>query len=144
MDLIEETYSEEQLISQLSRMFSAPKDIVSIGDDCAILPWTKEMSLLLSSDSFVENIHFKKEFQSSEDLAIKALNVNMSDISSMGGKAKYVLVNLSAPELNKKWIDGFLSGLKKTCDHSGLQIIGGDTTKSTNEIFVSITIIGEV
>jgi len=64
--------------------------ILGIGDDAAIIKIQKNYELVVSSDMLVENIHFQKKTDPSR-LGWKSLAVNLSDIASMGAKAKKIL-----------------------------------------------------
>ncbi len=109
-----------------------------LGDDCAYLD---ECKLAVSCDSLIEDVHFSRNYMNPFEIAQKALIVNISDILASGAEPKYALVALSG-KLDEKFIKEFYSGLKKTADEFGVQIIGGDLTKS-EKIMISITILGD-
>ncbi|WP_228661699.1 AIR synthase related protein, partial [Campylobacter coli] len=62
------------------------------GDDGAIIDkWC------LSKDLFFENVHFKREWLTLEQIATKAMLVNISDAIVMNAKPKYALLGLALP-----------------------------------------------
>ena len=63
-----------------------------LGDDCAYL---KELGLLVSMDSLVEDVHFKTSYYTPYELGKKAVLVNISDILAGGGVPLYILISLS-------------------------------------------------
>jgi thiamine-monophosphate kinase len=75
---------------------------------------------------------------------MKAIEINVSDIASMGAKPKYVLVSLGLPmELNVEFVEKMYQGMWKTCNNYNIDIVGGNMTHS-KQIFISITVTGEV
>ena len=109
-----------------------------IGDDCAYL---KDIGIVVSQDSLVEDIHFKRKWCTPYQLGYKAITVNISDILASGAIPKYVTIALSLPKtLNENFIEEFYDGaLKALC---GAKIIGGDITGSTDKIMISVSAIG--
>lgn len=109
-----------------------------IGDDCAYL---KELGIVISQDSLLENIHFKREWYNSFQLGYKAAAVNISDILASGGCPKYLTVGLSLPKnIDTTFIEEFYKGINSVS--SNVRVIGGDITGSDGSIYISITAIG--
>lgn len=108
-----------------------------IGDDCAYL---KDLGIVISQDSLVEDIHFLRDKISPWQLGWKTASVNISDICASGAQPKYMTVALSIPkEINTEFVKEFYDGLKSACD--GVEIVGGDIT-AADKIFISATAIG--
>lgn len=108
-----------------------------IGDDCAYL---KDLGIVISQDSLVEDIHFLRDKISPWQLGWKTASVNISDICASGAQPKYMTVALSLPkEINTEFVKEFYDGLKSACD--GVEIVGGDIT-AADKIFISATAIG--
>lgn len=138
---------EDPFIQMIKEKMSnnLPAGIVGIGDDCAVIPLNNEKALLLSTDSLVEGCHFLKDKISSPDLGYKSVMVNASDIAAMGGKALYILMSIALPQdIEESWLNGYLKGIHEACSELNICLVGGDTTGSKNEIFINITIVGEV
>lgn len=109
-----------------------------IGDDCAYL---KDLGIVITQDSLIENIHFKKEWCTPYQLGYKAVTVNISDILASGAIPKYVTIALSLPKnISIEYINEFYKGAKSAL--RGAKIVGGDITGSKNDINISITAIG--
>ena len=110
-----------------------------IGDDCAVIKWGGK-NLLLSVDTFVENVHFDLKYFKLNEVGEKCCEASLSDIAAMGGKASYVTLSLSVPD--HKIIGAITQGVKHSLAKHNLKLIGGDTTFSKS-IVVSFTVIGE-
>jgi thiamine-monophosphate kinase len=116
---------------------------VGIGDDCfCFKAGTKNIAV--TKDMLVQDVHFKKEWTTPSDLGKKAVEVNVSDIASMGAvRPKYIFIGLGAPpETPLSWIKRFYLGVKNACKEYGAALSGGDTVKS-EKIVISVTVIGE-
>ncbi|MGD0339216.1 MAG: thiamine-phosphate kinase [Bacteroidota bacterium] len=120
-----------------------PKNIVGIGDDCAVIPWGSGTSLLVTTDMLVEGIHFLRDKISPRDLGYKTLAVNLSDIAAMGGSPTNAFISLGIPgEIEVEWLDDFYNGLHELAESENVSLLGGDTAKSPAHIVVTMTILG--
>ena len=131
---------EDYLISLSKKKFPTSSDLVGIGDDCAFL---KKENLLISSDSFVENRHFNRNFMSPSDISQKFITSNYSDIQSCAGKPEYCLLNLSFPKRDSDYAKLLIKNIHRVLKKNKINLIGGDTTASNKEIFLNLTIFGQ-
>lgn len=129
--------NETHIINQLKAHFPQ-----NIGDDAAVIPATGDQSYIVSKDLLVENIHFRTQYFSAANLAHKALQVNLSDIAAMGGKAQFVLCGIAIPSQHAQYALDFLAALAAACKDAGVILIGGDTTRSEDKLLISISVIG--
>lgn len=141
MDLAK--FNEEKFITFLKEQFISKDPVLGIGDDCAVIPYTMESSLLVTTDALVEGVHFLKEEISPEDLGYKTLAVNVSDVSAMGGEPKYAFLSIALPKtIEALWVQSFIKGFKEACALWDIQLLGGDTVGSKRDIFINLTLIG--
>ena len=111
-----------------------------IGDDCAYL---KDLGIVISQDSLVEDIHFKRDWCTPYQLGYKSIAVNISDILASGAQPKYITIALSMPKnIDEKFVSDFYEGAQSAL--CGAKIVGGDITGSIDKIVVSVTAIGSV
>jgi thiamine-monophosphate kinase len=129
--------NETQIINQLKAHFPH-----YIGDDAAVIPSSGNQSYIVSKDLLIEDVHFRTAYFSAAQLAHKALQVNLSDIAAMGGKAQFVLCGIAIPVEQGQYAQDFLEALAIACKNAGVVLIGGDTTRSTGKLFISISVIG--
>jgi len=60
------------LIDRIARTLqTSPTVVTGVGDDCAILRIC-ERPLLVSCDLFIENVHFRREYATADDIGWKA------------------------------------------------------------------------
>lgn len=116
---------------------------LDIGDDCFAFNSFKNSKYVVTTDILIEGTHFKKEFASAKQIASKAVEVNVSDIASMGtAKPLYLFVSIGIPKNTKEqYIKDLFKGIKETCNKYNIHISGGDTV-SSQLLTVSITLIG--
>ncbi len=109
-----------------------------IGDDGAYID-----GFVYSQDAFFEDVHFKKEWMSYEQIGNKAMLVNISDAISMNAVPLYALITAAIPpSMSEEEILELQKGLKKAAKKYNIQIIGGDTIANT-KLDLSITIISK-
>lgn len=124
---------EKDFILQIQKFLNSEY----IGDDCAYL---KDLGIVITQDSMVEDIHFKTDFATPYQIGYKAAMVNISDICASGAEPKYITVALSLPKQTEiEFVQEFYKGLKDAC--KDVEIVGGDITGS-DKIYISITAIG--
>lgn len=134
---------EAGLIEKINKLFAVQKPgLVGVGDDAAVIEKDATTSFVITKDDLVENNHFYKRKISAADLGHKILAINISDIAAMNAKPHYAFLSLALPKTkSEKWIDEFLAGFKKTADHFGILLLGGNCTGS-EKIMISLTLIG--
>ena len=107
-----------------------------IGDDAALID-----GFVYSKDAFFENVHFKKEWMNYDQIAAKAMLVNISDAVAMNAKPLYALLSVAMPtSITKKDMQLLANGFQSVAKYYDLEIIGGDTISNT-KLDMTITII---
>lgn len=115
-----------------------------IGDDCAVIPKNDESSYIITTDLLIEDIHFIKNKISPFELGYKSLAVNLSDIAAMGGIAVSSFLSIGIPKnTDVEWLDEFISGYQKLSEKYKVPLLGGDTTKSPDNLVINVGVIGE-
>ncbi|MBE6295426.1 MAG: thiamine-phosphate kinase [Bacteroidales bacterium] len=113
------------------------------GDDAAILQFSNDEEVLVSTDLFMEGIHFDLTYFPLRHLGYKAVVANISDIYAMNGTPKQITVSLA---LSRKFciedVEELYAGIRLACQTYGIDIVGGDTTSSLTGLAISITAIG--
>ena len=88
---------EDDLVRRIRSVAAADRDgvLVGIGDDCAVLESTPGARLIATTDLLIEDVHFRRRYADAADVGWKALAVNISDVASMGARARWALVALA-------------------------------------------------
>lgn len=111
--------------------------VLGIGDDCALLAIPTGMQLAVSTDTLNFGVHFPENTNPS-DIGYKSLAVNLSDLAAMGAKPAWASLNLSLPDDDRDWLDGFCQGFARLAQQHNVQLIGGDTTRGPLSISVQV------
>ena len=137
---------EDRLVALLTRPLTASsmRVRIGIGDDCAAVQTGEKTLELLKTDAVVEGVHFTRETDPAR-VGWKALARAISDIAAMGGWPEYALITVAVPPSTPLlWMLGFYKGLRRAARKFNIQIVGGETARSTGPIFASITLTGRV
>ena len=139
------TLSERDIVA---RYFSRHVDVgvgddagvdVGVGDDAAVVTPPEGAKMVVTTDTLNEGIHFHAD-HSPEHLGHKALAASLSDLASMGAAPLWATINLSLPNVDHQWLEGFANGLYSLAERYDVKVIGGDTVKG--RLSVSLQAIG--
>jgi thiamine-monophosphate kinase len=127
----------------IDRYFKRPvsRNVLGVGDDCALLAPAPGMQLAVTSDMLVEGRHFLPTADPFK-LGHKALAVTLSDLAACGAKPLAFTLALSMPLADEVWLEPFSRGLLALADEYGCELVGGDTTRGP--LNICITAFGEV
>jgi thiamine-monophosphate kinase len=140
---------ERQLVEKIARALAQQRPASSrlkmgIGDDAAVMSTGGHAELVLSCDTFLEDVHFQLKTHPPDSVGYKALARATSDLAAMGATPRFYLLTLALPNTRTgPWLDDFLKGMARASRELGIAIVGGDTTQSRT-IFISITVLGEI
>ncbi|MDX2062012.1 MAG: thiamine-phosphate kinase [Bacteroidia bacterium] len=135
---------EVALIRRLTEGFPLAEDVVQgVGDDCAVLDVDGPEVVLLSADSLVEGVHFDARLSPMPHIGFKAISAAVSDIYAMNGRPTVATVSCSvSSRYTVEHLDELYQGIRAACDYYGLSLVGGDTTGSLRDLFLSVTVLG--
>jgi thiamine-monophosphate kinase len=140
-----ESVGEHGLIERLKRRAGPPPDwvVLGIGDDAAVVRPERGMVDVVTTDSLVEGVHFRREWSSAEDIGYKALAVNLSDLAAMAAKPRTALLSLALPlSLPLAHFDGLLDGFTTLAERERIALVGGNLTRSPGPLVVDATLMG--
>jgi thiamine-monophosphate kinase len=134
---------ERALLRHLrSRIPAGPGVTIGVGDDAAGVETTT--LTLVTTDSMVEGVHFKREWSPPHLLGRKALSINLSDIAAMAGVSRHAVVSLCLPpDLPVAFIDELYDGLLERAAESNVNIVGGNVSSTSGPIVIDITLLGQ-
>ncbi len=138
--------SEEDLIQQyLAPLAAGYPGAFGLKDDCAVLQPPAGHDLVLTTDAVVAGVHFFAD-ETPENIAWRALAVNISDLAAKGASPHAYMMALSFPDAPATdWMMRFSSSLKEAQEHFRLNLIGGDTDRRASvPLSITITAIGTV
>ena len=122
---------------------------LGIGDDCAVLRPPKGHDILVTTDFSLEGRHFRRDWHPAASAGHRCLARGLSDLAAMGAQPMAAFLSLALPAgftrraANRKWLDGFLSGLLHLADATKTPLAGGDTSTAPGDaILADIVLLG--
>jgi len=116
---------------------------LNLTDDAAQIDVPAGMQLVVSMDTIGEGIHFLGN-ESPDLIARKLLRTNLSDLAAKGASPLCYFLSLSLPSISEAWLSGFAAGLTQDQKTYGIQLAGGDTTRSPGGVCLAMTVCGLV
>lgn len=131
------------------REFDAIRDLVShwgarahgIGDDAAVLDVAPRERVVVSTDTSVENVHFRRDWLSPQEIGWRATMAAMSDVAAMGARPLGIVVAVSVPEAWRDALAEIGDGVGAAASAINAPIVGGDLSASS-ELSLCVTAIG--
>ena len=136
--------SEFDFINAL-RQRVASSAVAGIGDDAAVFRNNSGKETVVSTDLLVEDIDFRRTTTPPYLLGHKALAVSLSDLAAMGSRPLWALVSIGMPEdvWQTDFVDRMYDGWLDLANRYGVQLIGGDTSRTNEHIVIDSIAIGE-
>ena len=135
---------ELKLLQEIRKRFKTEDSgiLLGIGDDAAVLVPQKE-NLLVTTDMMNEGIHFDLSFTSPFQLGFKLVSINVSDIMAMGGRPKYLFLNVALKsDADEEIFWDMYEGISKAMEMYSVKLAGGDLCAAKNDMILSATVIG--
>lgn len=112
-----------------------------IGDDAAVITSLGERALVASTDSSVENVHFRSDWLSPTEIGYRAAAAALSDLAAMGATPLGMLVAMGLPESWTHALDALTDGIGEAAHACDAPVIGGDMTRA-GELSLTFTVLG--
>ncbi|MBA3854717.1 MAG: thiamine-phosphate kinase [Gemmatimonas sp.] len=112
-----------------------------VGDDGAVLDVPAGEKLVVSTDSTVEDVHFRREWLSADEIGWRATQAALSDLAAMGAAPLGVLLALTVPRAWREELPALASGIGAAMQQVGAAIVGGDVTDG-DRLALAITVLG--
>jgi len=139
--------SEFDFINTLrQRVASGSQSLIAgIGDDAAVVRTGAGKDTVITADLLVEDIDFRRTTTPPYLLGHKALAVSLSDVAAMGARPLWAMVSIGVPDdvWQTDFVDRLYDGLLELANRYGVQLIGGDTSRTPENIVIDSIVAGE-
>ncbi len=135
--------SEEHVLAIIDRHFpsSAARLRVGRGDDCCVV--ATPSAVCVSTDLFMEDVHFRRSTFTIEEVGWKALAVNLSDLAACGASPIGFSLGLGLPnDADETLVNGLFTGMASLAQAVDIPLTGGDLSKS-EKLHLCITVFGD-
>ena len=112
-----------------------------VGDDAAVLVVPRGQQLVVSTDTSLENVHFRRAWLSPDEIGYRAGAAALSDLAAMAAEPLGMTVAITLPESWRADVEVLADGLAEVAKHSGSPIVGGDLTRG-RDLAITITVLG--
>ncbi len=112
-----------------------------IGDDAALLNVPSGQQLVVSTDTSVENVHFKRKWMTFEEIGYRATAAALSDLAAMGAAPLGVVLAIAIPSTDAAALDDLAKGAGDAAAECGTVIVGGDLS-SSETLSLTATVFG--
>jgi thiamine-monophosphate kinase len=120
-----------------------PAVLLGPGDDAAVVA-AGDGRVVVSTDTLVQDRHFRLDLTSALDLGHKAAAVAIADIAAMGAVPTGVLVAVCLPvDTAVDWVLDLVRGIDAECAAAGAAVVGGDVV-SADQVVLTITVLGDL
>ena len=139
---------EFSLIASIRRRMEGkypPEVALGIGDDCAVLQPQAGMEWVITTDTQVEDVHFRREWLTPYQIGWRAMAVNLSDLAAMGAQPFGALAALTLPAATEAaFFDRLLDGLCDLGLRCNCPLIGGNLARDPAHLTLTLTVLGRV
>jgi len=133
------------LIEHLTQHFTVQQSstVKSIGDDAAVLDFGNKKAVI-STELFIEGVHFDLAYMPLRHLGYKAVVAAVSDICAMNATPTQITVSIAVSNrFPLEALEELFDGITMASKLYKVDVIGGDTTSSQKGLILSITAVGE-
>lgn len=114
---------------------------IGVGDDCAVVA-APAGPLVLTTDTLVEDTHFRRDWLAARQLGRRAFLVNASDVAAMGGRPLWALVSLCAPaDRAQHELLELMAGIAEAAREANAAVVGGNLSLAPT-LSVAVTLVG--
>jgi thiamine-monophosphate kinase len=135
-----------QFIEELRKLAFRQNPRRIIGDDCALISPLPRHEFVITADMLLEGVDFSVKWANATDIGHKALAVSLSDIAAAGGSPRFAMLCLGVPVRLWKtdFLDRFYDGWFTVANRYGVHLVGGDVSRSPDNLVIDSIAIGEV
>ncbi|HEX6631369.1 MAG TPA: thiamine-phosphate kinase [Gemmatimonadaceae bacterium] len=112
-----------------------------IGGDCAELAVPAGQRLVVSTDTSVEEVHFRRAWLSPREVGYRAAAAALSDLAAAAAQPLGLLLALTLPDAWRADADTIADGVAEAAALAGAPIVGGDLSRG-GELSLTVTVLG--
>jgi thiamine-monophosphate kinase len=118
---------------------------IGMGDDAAVIEPARNRADVITTDAFVEGVHFDRDYVPPAAVGHKALAVNLSDLAAMGAEPRAALLSLVLPgAMPVGEFDAMMAAWLALAAKYKVALIGGNISRSPGPLVLDVTAIGTV
>lgn len=119
------------------------KSAERIGDDAAILEVPKGEKLVVSTDTSLEGVHFRRDWLNHFEIGYRATAASLSDLAAMAARPLGLMIALTLPKSDRNEARAIATGIREGASAVLCPIVGGDLSAG-DVLSLTITALGSV
>ena len=119
------------------------KSAERIGDDAAVLQVPAGEKLVVSTDTSLEGVHFRRDWLNHFEIGYRATAASLSDLAAMGARPLGLVIALTLPKADREDARPIATGIREGASAVLCPIVGGDLTAGET-LALTITALGSV
>ena len=112
-----------------------------IGDDAAVMEVPAGERLVVSTDSSVEGVHFRRDWLALREIGYRVTAAALSDLAAMAATPLGMLIAIAVPDRSRGDLGALADGIGDAAALCDVPIIGGDLTRGA-ELSITVTVMG--
>lgn len=112
-----------------------------IGDDAAVLDVPEGERVVVSTDTAVEGVHFRRDWLTPTEIGWRAAAAATSDLAAMAARPLGIVIAIALPTRWRAALPEIAEGLGDACGDFGIPIVGGNLS-AAGELSITSTVIG--
>lgn len=136
-----------RLMDALPQVADAPAAgqlVLGAGDDAAVIRPRPGHDLVVTTDTFVEGTHFRRDWIDAPQLGARLAEANLSDLAAMAAEPRWALVSLGARRDHAvEDLVALQRGIGDALARHGAVIAGGNITAVSGDEWMTLTLMGE-
>ncbi len=114
-----------------------------IGDDAALLDVPAGQQLAVSTDSSVEDVHFRRDWLTPREIGYRATVAALSDLAAMAASPIGLVSAIAVPDDWRSSLHEITDGIGEAAEAFRTLIVGGNITRGA-QLSLTITVLGAV
>ncbi|HEX6628844.1 MAG TPA: thiamine-phosphate kinase [Gemmatimonadaceae bacterium] len=114
-----------------------------IGDDAAVLEVPAGERVVVTTDTSVEGVHFRRDWLNHFEIGYRATAASLSDLAAMGARPLGIVIALTLPEGDQLEARLLATGIREGASAVMCPIVGGDLSAGKT-LSLTITALGSV
>jgi thiamine-monophosphate kinase len=135
---------EFELIRRITEGRGVPQGtVLGPGDDAAVLG-APDGRVVATTDVLVQNVHFRLDWSTPEQVGRKAVAVNIADLAAMGAVPTGLLAGIACPaDTEVTVLEELCNGMWSEAARADTGLVGGDVV-TAETLMISITALGSL
>ncbi|MDQ6871448.1 MAG: thiamine-phosphate kinase [Gemmatimonadota bacterium] len=119
------------------------KSAQHIGDDAAIVDVPPGEKLVITTDTSLDGVHFRREWLNHFEIGYRATAAALSDLAAMAARPLGIVIALTLPDADRVEARALATGIREGAEAVLCPIVGGDLS-SGKTLSLTITAVGSV